>query len=440
MKLDLPVFARPSENTLLGLVFAAIFITGLGIFSLSASIIVSSAFLAVSSLAAYSVAKRRNDLHAAQTDNRPDVIETLNRRLASVEGSVKGIENRIASIDTAVHAQVTRQMDPLIQTVQLLADIIGQHHQNAPPKVNAEPEPVSAPSFNPLQQRRSEALIREGLQSGRLITTTQDIVALPTSRPAYRLFHAQIENSPAAPMSEAGLRAEGLGVTIIRLFDRVRFAHAFELAAQLALSADSPLLVCPLTLETLDDGVAGAEIADLLARRPAMAKRLCFLLNEDTLFLDTGLAGQNMRNLLRAGCRFAFELKTDMRIDPFILQSRGVSLLLSPAALILAARDGKVGIDIDPMDLVHLLDRHDIDLGISHIKSDGELRAIRAMGINLILRTSEPDNRQRIVKLRPEPKMPSPRLARTNEQAGHPNDPIRLEPEPLKARLRRMSA
>ncbi|MCX8504823.1 MAG: hypothetical protein ORN52_12735, partial [Beijerinckiaceae bacterium] len=108
--------------------------------------------------------------------------------------------------------------------------------------------------------------------------------------------------------------------------------------------------------------------------------------------------------------------------------------------IILAAREGKIQSDIDPVDLVHLLDRHDIDLGISHLTTDIELRAIRSLGINLIMRSSEPDNRPRVVKMRPEPIRSSPRLPRVQEASLARNEPIQLEPEPLKARLRRMSA
>jgi hypothetical protein len=425
---------------MLGLVFAAIFITGLGIFSLSASIIVSSAFLSVMSLAAYIVAKQRHEAHTARIDHRPELLDTFSRRLAAVEGSVKGIENRVTAINGTIQAQVTRQMEPLINTVQLLADIIDQQNRNAPPAEAVKPELPKAPTVNPLQQRRVEAVIRESLHSGRIVTKTQDIVALPTSRPAYRVLHASIEYQLPNPFNEDGLRQQGIGSSLIQLFDRVRFAHAFEKAAQLAMSADSPVLVCPLTIETLDDGIAGAEIAELLQRRPAIAKRLCFLLNEDTLFLDTGTAGQNMRSLIRAGCRFALYLKNDIRIDPYILQSRGVSLVLAPAWLALAARDGKIQTDIDPMDIVHLLDRHDIDLGILHIKTDSELRAIRAMGINLIMRPAGQKTRESVVKLRPEPRLAQQRLPLMNAQETPHNEPIRLEPEPLKARLRRMSA
>jgi len=129
MKLNLPFLSRPSENTLISLVFAAIFITGLGVFSLSASVIVSSAFLAVSSLAAYIVAKQRNEAHAARTEIRPDLLDPLLRRLAAVEGTVKGVETRLSSMDSVIQAQVTRQMEPLVHTIQLLADVIDQHNQ-----------------------------------------------------------------------------------------------------------------------------------------------------------------------------------------------------------------------------------------------------------------------------------------------------------------------
>ena len=440
MKLNLPFLSRPSENTLISLVFAAIFITGLGVFSLSASVIVSSAFLAVSSLAAYIVAKQRNEAHAARTEIRPDLLDPLLRRLAAVEGTVKGVETRLSSMDSVIQAQVTRQMEPLVHTIQLLADVIDQHNQRPQVQTPVEPNPVQAPSLNPLQQKRIEAVIRESLQSGRLVTKTQDIVALPTARPAYCVLQAHLDYQLPNPMDEAALRAQKLGSSLIQLFDRVRFAHAFEIATQLAMAADSPVLVCPLTIETLDDAIAGVEIADLLGRRPAIAKRLCFLLNEDALFLDAGTAGQTMRSLLKAGCRFAFELKNDIRIDPFILQSRGVSLLLAPASIILAAREGKIQSDIDPVDLVHLLDRHDIDLGISQLTTDIELRTIRSLGINLIMRSSEPDNHSRVVKMRPEPTRSSPRLPRVHEANIARNEPIQLEPEPLKARLRRMSA
>jgi len=440
MKLNLPFLSTPSENTLISLVFAAIFITGRGVFSLSASIIVSSAFLAVSSLAAYIVAKQRNEAHAARTELRPDLIDPLFRRLAAVEGTVKSVETRLSSIDSVIQAQVTRQMEPLVRTIQLLADVIDQHNNRPHEQITEESEPIKAPSLNPLRQKRIEAVIRENLQSGRLVTKTQDIVALPTARPAYRVINALLEYQLPNALDEAALRAQKFGSTLIQLFDRVRFAHAFEIATQLAMAADSPVLVCPLTLETLDDAIAGVEIADLLSRRPAIAKRLCFLLNDDALFLDAGTAGQTMRSLLKAGCRFAFELKNDIRIDPFILQSLGVSLLLVPASIILAAREGKIQSDIDPVDLVHLLDRHDIDLGISHLTTDLELRAIRSLGINLIMRSSEPDNPTRVVKMRPEATRSSPRLPRVQEAKFARNEPVQLEPEPLKARLRRMSA
>ena len=106
----------------------------------------------------------------------------------------------------------------------------------------------------------------------------------------------------------------------------------------------------------------------------------------------------------------------------------------------LAAREGRAQSDIDPSDLVDLLDRHMIDLGISAIESDAQLRAIRALGINLIMRRPGQIVQHQPVKLRPEPKAGSGRLPRTAGLEEPQNPPIRLEPEPLKARLRRMSA
>jgi hypothetical protein len=458
MKLKLPLRWNLSENTVLSVVFAAIFLTGLGVFSLSASIIVSAAFLAVSALAAYIFAKQRHQTTTTDVASVPENKEVLAHRIAAVETALKSIDGRFAMMEAAVEAQVARQMDPLVASVQIMATILEQQSRSTDPSVplpREQHQPVHQPlapvaerpattppqeTLNPLQKRRFEALVRESLQSGKLKTSTQEIIALPTARPVYRLMQAQLEGIGETPFGEAELRASSVPANLIRLFDRVRFAHAFELATKLALSADGPSVVCPLTFETLEDPIAGAEIAELFRQKPGLAQKFCFLVREDTLFFDFGLVGQHIRHLINAGCRFALELARDIRVDPFVLQNHGVSLLFAPASLVLAARDGKVHTDIDPVDLVHLLDRRDIDLAISAIKSDMELRAIRALGMNLILRASGMPTTEPAIRLKPESPRAMPHMPRIAEERDVREQPISVEPEPLRARLRRLSA
>ena len=81
MKLTLPFGKQLSETTIIGILFASIFIVGLGVFSLSASVIVSSAFLGVTALAAYTVARRRSENGHGEVHAHRDVIDTLSRRV-----------------------------------------------------------------------------------------------------------------------------------------------------------------------------------------------------------------------------------------------------------------------------------------------------------------------------------------------------------------------
>ena len=446
MKLTFPFLTKLSENAITGIVFAAIFITGLGVFTLSASVIVSSAFLAISALAAYALARQQGKVSHVDTEKQDEQIERLSLRLKSVEGSMQTVDARILSAGSAIRTQIRNEMAPMLDAIGIIADIVEEERRKAPAALPsappALPQPVEPAPFNPLQQLRSETILRETLLTGKLTISTSDIVALPTSRPAYRLMQAHIGRDATA-MTEARLRADGVPSHLIWLFDKVRFAHGFEIASHLTLSADSPVLVCPLTIETLSDPLAGQEIADLMARRPGIAKQLCFLVTEDSLFLDTGTAGQTMRELARAGSGFALDIEKDIRVDPASLHVRGVILAMASAELILAARDGKAPTEIHPADLVQLFDRHGIDLAVSSPASERILRAIRSLGINLVMRPKDDSTRAPTVRMRPERPHQShnihPMPPRENEKAA---ELPRAEtfPAPLRAHLRRVSA
>ena len=450
MKLTLPFLTKLSENALTGIVFAAIFITGLGVFTLSASVIVSAAFLAISALAAFAFARQQGKVVHAGTDKQHEQIEQLSLRLKSIEGAMQTVDARILSATSAVRTQIRNEMAPMLDAIGIIADIVEEERRksavHAPSATLAPPPPpppaIEPVAFNPLQQLRSETILRETLLAGKLTISTSDIVALPTSRPVYRLVQAHIAGDDRA-MTEARLRSEGLPAHLIRLFDKVRFAHGFEIASHLALSADSPVLVCPLTIETLSDPSAGQEIASLLARRPGIAKQLCFLLTEDALFLDTGIAGQTMREIARAGSGFALDIEKDIRVDPASLHIRGVILAMASAELILAARDGTAPSEIHPADLVQLFDRHGIDLAVFSPASERVLRAIRSLGINLVMRPKDDSTRAPMVRMRPERPHQShnihPMPSRENEKTAElPR--AEAAPAPLRAHLRRVSA
>ena len=275
MKLTLPFGNQLSETSMIGVLFASIFIVGLGVFSLSASVIVSSAFLGVSSLAAYTVARRRSEKGSGSDPVYGEMIDTLSRRVQYVEGSLKTVDARILASGTTALDQIRKEMSPLMETMNNIADLLEQERlggtlgaekriepPNLPLASNVE-KALPSPS-NPLLQLRAEAMLRDALLGGNLTISTRDIVALPTARPAYRMINAHVAGYPEGSM-EVALRSEDFSALVIRLFDKVRFAHAFELASNLSLAADGPIIICPLTLETLNHAAAGDEISELLA-------------------------------------------------------------------------------------------------------------------------------------------------------------------------------
>ncbi len=452
MKRPFPFLTKLTEKSMTGLVFAVIFMTGLGVFSLSASIIVSSAFLAVSALAAYSVARQRGEInHPDAAEKHRETIEMLSSRLSGLEVSMRTVDARVLAAETGLRDHIRAEMAPMLDAIGTIATIVEEERRKssaafrvapiAPAIATPPPPPQPEPSaFNPLHQVRNEAVLRDALLAGKIAIATSDIVALPTGRPAYRLLNAELAGD-ALPVNETRLRAEGVPSHLLRLFDKVRFGHGFEIAARLALNADSPVLVCPLTIETLSHPSSAQEISDLLARRPGIAKHLCFMVTEDVLFLDIGTTGQALRDIARAGCGFAIKVESDIRIDPASLHGRGVVLAIVTAELILATRDGNAPSEIHPADLVQLFDRHGIDLAVTRPTSDRVLRGIRSLGINLVMRPNEERSRPQVVRMRPERPSPAPA-----SRPGVAFDPVPESarqpavPEPLRAHLRRVSA
>jgi len=447
MKFTLPVLTKISEGAQVGIIFVTIFITALGIFSLSASVIVSSAFLAVSALAAYTAARQRNGIKRSEPEEQGEHIERLTSRLARLEGAMQTVDARIASSTFALRSQIREEMAPILDAISTIADIIETERRAVTSVVEPKPVPQATPlpvnvqqATNPLHQLRMESILKGALLSGKLTIHTSDIVALPTSRPAYRLLQLEIDGY-ATSKTEEQLRSDGMPAHLVRLYDKVRLAHGFELASQLALAADSPVLICPLTMETLDDPAAGGEIAALLSRRSASAKYMCFLISENVFRMTSGTAIQTMRNITNAGCGFAVTIENDIRVDPASLHQRGVILVMAAAELILATRDGKAPTEIHSADLVDLFDRYGIDLAVASPASSAILRSIRALGINLVMRSEEDRPRPQEIRMRPERRSPYNIAPVSRENARPPINAFENdEPAPLRAHLRRISA
>ena len=397
MKFNLPVRLPLSENSITVGIFVATFALGLLVLSLSASILVSAAFMAVTSAGFYMAAKYRADgpqSMLSPTDTKTvAAIEVVERKIARIEQAIDQI-NAPGPEETA--SLIRQTIEPIESLLREVASMTLEHDRklaertpDAQSTAVAPPQPIaSTPPANavphPILKIKMETMLREDLLEGRMKLEFSEIVDFLTGRPAYRQVNGVLAGRSPQLVTERDLAHAGIAPALIRLFDRIRFGHAFNLAEQGLALRSGPGIICPLTTETWIDLQSASEIADLMERRPGIAQRFCLIVPDSAPTSTNETTDRILLRLKLAGCGLAIAARQDLVLDPLRMSESGVRLVLVPAALLIAADRGKVESEIHPADLTRLLDRYGIELAAIEVANDEERRLLKPLGVRLI--------------------------------------------------------
>jgi hypothetical protein len=434
-----------SEIVLTGIAFAVVFVIGIVVFAVFQSVAVAAAALAVCASLVFVGVSWRDRKRAAeavaqkQADAEP--------RLRALENSLRNLELKIYGMEANTRQQLDEAIAPITESVLALSAALDRETRFRPSQTPKPPsqEPVAAQHsamFSDLQRLRAETMIKEALYTGKLSVRGREILAMASGRHSAFLVEASMTEGLSQPLTEATLRELGVAEDVIRQFDRVRFAYAFEIATGLAKKTQGPMILCPLTLETLSHQ-SGRDIVNALTQRPNVARQILFVIAEEALLTPSGIAREALDLLTGLCAGFGIACETPS-VEPALLHSKGVRMVLVPLSALLAARDRLISVEIHPADSVALLARYNIDLVATETDPRRDLAALQAFGINLIARDGEAKPLTIAKTVTPSPPVSAPKpeppfvVTPTPIRPQHRTETT--EPASLRAHLRRLSA
>ena len=427
---------KRAEPILASLAFAFVFLAGFGLFSFTGSIEIAAAVIAVGGLVATLAINLINQARLKASISG-DVHEN---RFRSLETALQMAEIRITAAETTVQSII--QTDITTLKAQLAEiDQIETTPSNANP--HSEEPLQNRPNWtHPLRARREEAQIRTLLSEGRLIIEKSDIVSKLSGRTVYLRLEARCDGYGPGDQSEQALRSAQVSTDILRLFDRVRFAHLYNRALQNARTIDTPILVTPLCAETLSnpDDVKG--ITALLKKTTAISKKIGVILPAQFI-IDPSQTYQKILTALReSGLLIGIMLDRQLLSNPGDLMREAPDFILAPARQLAEAESGTLVCAIHPADLLAMFDRRGTDLIAVDIATRREREAVLSLGIHLMSYSNKAALALEPARS-PQPAQPSPppfKLGVELEDDGEGPIPIITQPSTLRERLRRISA
>lgn len=434
-----------SEIALTGIAFAVVFVIGIAVFAVFQSVAVAAAALAVcASIVFVGVSWRDRTLKSDAATQKQAEAEP---RLRALENSLRGLELKMHAMEANTRQRLDEAIAPITESVLALSTALDREtrFRSAPaPKAPSPASPAAQHSamFSDLQRLRAETMIKEALYSGKLTVKGREILTMASGRRSAVWVEASMTEGLSQPLTEALLRDLAVSEDVIRQFDRVRFAYAFEIATGLAKAAQGPMILCPLTLETLSHQ-SGRDIVNALMQRPNIARQILFIIANDTLMTQSGIAREAL-DLLTGLCAGFAVISDTPSVEPALLHSKGVRMVLVPLSALLAARDRLISVEIHPADSVTLLARYNIDLVATETDPRRDLAAVQAFGINLIARDGEAKPLTITKTMTPAPPKSAPKPERpfivmpTPIRSQQQVEPA--EPTSLRAHLRRLSA
>lgn len=405
-----------SAPLVIGGAFIAIFIVALIIFHLSASLVVSAAFLIVSSLAGYLFIQKFEENSGNEKTSDLALQSDLSRtehKLNVIAKRMTALETRVTSIQTTpdpnvspVSASIMEELETVSHALRDIADIIVEHHRilvEVDQIGTAEPElplksaqqtagndqkPWSEPEFEDddgtiisMSKRQMETLLRQEMLNGRIGSYSENIVSLPSKKSAFNSLTFCIEAGHDDIIFESDLRRMGVSRNVLLLFDRIRFGYAFEVARNRAQNA-TPLL-CPVSVITLLDSSAILEMIATLNRHPGLAQKMIFVLSEETLAGCGDIGRENIARLFKAGITFALEVSSDLMIDIVTLAGMGFRLILTPFRILKGAESGLIRTEIHPTDLPGLMDRYNMEIVATNLTGAQDVADLRKFNVYL---------------------------------------------------------
>ena len=413
--------------------FSVAFVLGFGLFAATGSLELAAAAIGIGAIGVPAVL--RQIIPAPQLTNEEASIES---RIKFLESAHQTAEVRLVALESKAPAVTEADLDRLSLKIGALETKLKSIDSKSHERTSVE---MAALHINPrkvLDERR----LRKSLSTGQVKIDPVDIEARMTGRLAYRHVTMKCVDQGSSYLSETDFRAAAVSDDVLKLFDRVRLALAYNLALQAAPKSEAPIHLCPIGKEILSDPQGVADIRGLVERSPSIKQKMGLILSHDPLKYATSRLPTLMKSLQQAGFLVGLTLDQELIAAPSDLVRLNPNFVIIPGAVMVEALRKPSQLAIHPADLIALFERGGIDMIAVDLKTDEHFKAVESLGLHFA--EASVSRRVEKAKIQPQPKKSQARSDLRSIFEDHHSDEvmqaIEQRPASLRERLQRRSA
>ncbi|MCC6890198.1 MAG: EAL domain-containing protein [Hyphomicrobiales bacterium] len=229
------------------------------------------------------------------------------------------------------------------------------------------PVTASAAAAEPATATRLAA-IRGAVEANRIDLQLQPIVTLPQRKVRYYEALSRLRSEAGEVLMPADFIGAAEQAGLMPRIDNLVVFRCVQVVRRLLLKNREIGLFCNLSIATLTDAAAFAQLLDFLEANRAIAPSLVLEFTQKSLRAAGPIETESLSALAERGFRFSLDNLDDLRIEPRDLAARGFRFVKVPGSLLLDPKG--IATDIHTADLSDLLGRFGIDLIAEKIENE----------------------------------------------------------------------
>lgn len=304
-------------------------------------------------------------------------ILNLRRELGEAVARTDFLQNSIHDLDEIGGGA---RFEALQGEVRILQSVIDRMMQN---KGMAGPVQAPAPSTPPAKLNDSQimTLVQEAVKADRIEVFLQPIVSLPQRKLRYYEMFTRVRTPDGnflTPDRYLRLAEQGGIVTGI---DNLQLLRCIQLLRDTERRNSTLRFFCNISSNTLRDTGFMTELVQFLGQNGQLAPKLVFELAQEDLATMSADLVPVLDGLGRLGCRFSMDRVYSFDFPMSALTARKIRTVKIDSDVLLGEYQ-KAGGDMRLRDLKGQLDRTGVDLIVSKIETEEQLRELLDLNID----------------------------------------------------------
>jgi len=300
----------------------------------------------------------------------------LRKDLSDAIACTNSLQHNVDDMDGTVG---NARFDSLLSEVRILQNVIDRIMQTD----KGRPLPAAAPTTPPskMNDREVMGVLEDAVRADRIEVFLQPIVSLPQRKLRFYEMFTRIRTPDGGyltPERFVRLAEEGGMITHV---DNLQLLRCIQMIRDTEKRNSTLRFFCNISSNTLRDKGFMTELVQFLGQNSQLAPKLIFELAQEDLATMSADLVPVLDGLGRLGCRFSMDRIYSLEFPLAALTARKIRTVKVDSDVLLAEFQ-RAGGDMHLREIKNQLDRNGIDLIVSKIESEAQLRELLDLNID----------------------------------------------------------